>query len=385
MPHARPPRPVQAVIALLAVTLLFGPAVVRAAGHRAASFENRPLASFPALQSGWGFFGALPGWASDHLPLRDRAVLLDAHIDQRVFGDPYRGPVDKNGWPQVVVGRDDQWFFGGDFEMKCTATVPVEQVRAGFAELVTALRASGRRVVVTAAPDKSTVMVDHLPDSVRGKDCAHRRSAAGWAAMSPEDWFLDPRPAIARAARTSPYEPYMTHDTHWDGVAAAAWVRAVVERIAPQVAQGFAERPGPTVSLPADLGLLAGLPGTMEFHPVTLADPRVREQPVAGARVSDQPLRLHAHGPPGTVVRARTLLLGDSFAQGSLNVLRGVFRDLTVLQFATAGYHAATVMAEIQRADVVVVEEVERGMFTGDMAVYLPYLAQAVRALPPPA
>ncbi len=83
----RPRRPVVLAVGLV---FLFTPAVAYLSGVRATEIENRPLADFPSLSSGWSFFPEATTWATDHLPLRGFAVSANARVSRDLFGEAPR-------------------------------------------------------------------------------------------------------------------------------------------------------------------------------------------------------------------------------------------------------------------------------------------------------
>ena len=188
-----------------------------------------------------------------------------------MFSDPLGtgpGVTTQDGYPAVVVGRDGYWYLGDDFRLKCETTVPLSMIVRQLNRLDDALRASGRTLIVVEAPDKSTMMPEHLPAETPGKACARARSAATRRAMHRVPAFLDLRPGLREAAADSPWPMYMPKDTHWDGPGAAEMVRQIVLRTDPAVAATFAPRdagaarPGDSVR-PA---VPAGKPGALPIR-----------------------------------------------------------------------------------------------------------------------
>ena len=85
-PSAPAPRPRSRrwLVLLLGLVFLFTPAAAYVSGVRATEIENRRLTEFPSLSAGWEFFPQLSAWATDHLPLRDRAVAANTSLSESV-------------------------------------------------------------------------------------------------------------------------------------------------------------------------------------------------------------------------------------------------------------------------------------------------------------
>jgi hypothetical protein len=384
----------RAVSVVVAVLFLFGPATVFLAGGRATRFENHALAGFPSLRGGWSWFTELPAWATDNLPMRHQAVRADTTIATRVFGQapvvapavpPAAPSVGGLGgsttpgtrYPQVIVGTDGFWYYGADIQRKCQPLLAPEKVVAGLVQLERAVRGSGRQLVVVAAPDKSDVMPEHLPRSYLGKDCAQARAAAMWAALDRLPNFIDLRAGLLEYGRTSPWPIYLTKDTHWNGTAATVLVRELVHRIQPDVEASFAPRALPPVSLPSDLGIIAGTSDRSLRQFVLLEAPSVRHDFTTVAEPQNAPAHYRSNGPAGTLVRTPTLLIGDSFISASEPCINGVFADLSVLHELAA---PATLVSSMVAARTVVIEQVERELFAGNTPLLNPAFIAKVTA-----
>lgn len=393
----------------VAVVFLFTPLVILATGQRAKAFENHRLARFPSVHRGWAWFTDLPGWATDQLPLREQTVHVDARINTDVFGDspvpngtPTTGPgpgiapgigvgagagpgtgpsAALGGYPSVVVGSDGYWFYGGDEFLMCTPVFSAAQVAARLNRLATMIEASGRSFMAVAPPDKTDFASAYLPSSFRGKQCYQDRVQATWRALQGVPSFVDLRPALHAAEPADPYPMYLPRDTHWNGAGSAVFVRALVEHLQPGVARSFVPRTLPGVTGPADLGIVAGTADKSTRHTVLLASPRVRVQGRPRA-LTVVPFTTHATGPPGTVVNTPTLVIGDSFALMAQPCMAGLFADLTEIYELSSRDAAGTLIDEIVKSRAVVLELVERILFSGQSGtLFDPFLARLSVAL----
>jgi alginate O-acetyltransferase complex protein AlgJ len=405
--------PRRPVAALLALVFFFGPFGAFVLGQRPQAIENRPLADFPSLSDGWAFFPGFTAWATDHLPLRAEAVQGNAALSERLFDEPpsYRGDEGTTAgvpsgdstagdtgsgqgveYPQVIEGEDGWLYFGGDVSNPCDPVRDVSDTLARWDRLGRAIEASGRRFVVTVAPDKSTLYPDALPDSYLGEDCAQDRRAEFWDALrtSPPTGYLDLRGPLEATERDGGIPVYRKLDTHWTPRGAAVFATALADVLTPALLSGSQVTETGPVSEPGDLAALMGQPAAEEFPGVALLRPGVSPVRRESLDLPDLPLT-----EPVTVTdrttgvplfQPPTLLLGDSFSNASRSALGTLFADLTLLHNGAAGEDPATVAGAVAAADVVVVEIVERTISSGRGALVedaaLEAIEQAVAANP---
>jgi alginate O-acetyltransferase complex protein AlgJ len=246
------------LVGAAAAAFVFVPVATPLLGMRAHPLENRPLAKAPSLDAGWGVFAAASSYASDHLPIREAAV----HVNQRVVDGVFQEPpsiaastVNGVAYPRVVLGQDSWLFYGGDFQSPCTPLEPATATVARLSRLAAVLRASGRKVVVTVVPDKSSIVRDRLPDRYIGRTCAAARKAAFWAAFTAagQPDLLDLRPALRRADAL-PGRAYYRSDTHWTPLGQVTYARQVVKHLAPGVWQDSQVHRTGTTTHAGDLG-----------------------------------------------------------------------------------------------------------------------------------
>jgi hypothetical protein len=378
---------------LLAVLFFFGPAFAFLVGARAEQLENRRLAEFPSLSSGWDFFPQFTAWATDHLPLRGEAVRGNAALSERLFGEApsYGGeghPVNRGGpaagvpsgggttsdaqvdYPAVIEGRHGWLYFGGDVKNLCEPTLGVDDVISRLDRLARAVQSSGRRFVLTVAPDKTSFYPDELPRTYVGERCATERRREFWNALTrtPPDGLLDLRPALTREQAHVGAPLYRRTDTHWGPRGAAVYARQLAAALDPSLLQNTQLVSLGTTSLPGELGPMLGRPGVDKVEDVALS--RAGVTPV-GRESLDLPEM--PYGPEtfrattgeAPLFEPKTLLLGDSFSTASRKMLGCFFSDLTLLHNEMAGEDAQLVADSMVGSDVVVLEIVERTIASG--------------------
>ncbi|MBO0840025.1 MAG: hypothetical protein J2O49_04315, partial [Sciscionella sp.] len=375
-----------------AVLFFLTPALAFVFGVRPQEIENHRLASFPSLADGFGFFTGLSNWATDHLPLRDAGVHAEAAISNGVFGEPpaysqidrggASGPVGgvgpptpqapdqssqagTNGFPQVIQGKDGWLYYGYDMQAKCQPVHPLSTTISALQRLRTAVTRSGRRLVVVIAPDKSTVLPEHLPDTYAGKQCAASASTTFWNQVPQQTGALDLRQGLRDVGTTLRQPVYLTQDTHWTDLGAMNMLYAVAEHLTPGISTTWAFHPTFVTTGAADLPKMLGTSGTNTDQSYSLAPDggadRAGGHPVDNL---DQPYRSTGEHVRG-MIGGKVALLGDSFLLPALRYLPAVFDNATAYYSAAAAQHQDQLDSIVDNSDTIVLEVVERNLAAG--------------------
>jgi hypothetical protein len=395
------PRNRRWLVLLVGLVFLFTPAAAYAFGVRATEIENRRLTSFPSVSAGWEFFPQLSAWATDHLPLRDRAVAANTRLSETVFGEPpqYGGPAEGGGagpvapapgesdveervFPRVLQGEDGWLFLGADVSGACEPLVPLDETIAGLDRFGEVVRAAGKTYVFTVAPDKSTMNPDKMPDTYVGDDCAPEAKAAFWERMEddPPVGYVDLKQELERVQEQDGENVWRPSDTHWAQRGALVYAQELAEALDPALWRTSRIVPTGPIELQADLAAQLGTPRTdtvpgwrLEREGVTVTDERAT---TLTATTTGAPL----HTPS-------TLILGDSFTQSSLSLLSPLFASARIVQPATATDDPPALVSAVLSSDTVVLEIVERSVVAGDVPIidedFLAALEQALAAPPP--
>lgn len=401
----RPSRPVSLVLAAL---FFFGPAGAYAAGVRATAIENHPLRALPGLSAGWKFFADMSAWSIDHLPLRVQAVRTNVALNERVFGQPPvygsgdSGPVNaptqappagqsgvagtpgQSGtagvtYPRVIQGTDGWLYFGGDIAGACNPRLSIPEVMSRLNRLAAAVDRSGRRFVFTVAPDKSTVVPEHLPATYLGKDCATARKAKFWSALSsnPPTGYFDMRRFI-EVRQHGRGALYWKTDSHWGEQISAQYAYRLATHVDPTAFRSDSIQvpcSGNTTHL-GDLGVILGKPrtdtmlgcslkiggsGLIRLHSPVVPGPGMPAFGSVPSRAStDYGAEVGVHE-----IDTPTLLLGDSFSSAARPYLLPLFGNLTLLHNQTAGLSPQRVADAMVKSRVVAFEIVERTIIGG--------------------
>lgn len=395
-----PPRPRgrRWLVLLVGLVFLFTPAAAYVSGVRATEIENRRLTEFPSLSAGWEFFPQLSAWATDHLPLRDRAVEANTRLSESVFGEPpqYGGPAEGGGagpvapapgdadvqervFPRVLQGEDGWLFLGADVSGACEPLLPLDETLAGLDRFGEIVRAAGKEYVFTVAPDKSTMNPDKLPDTYVGDDCAPEAKEAFWDRMAadPPVGYVDLKQELERVQEEGGENLWRPSDTHWAQRGGLVYAQKVAEALDPALWRTSELVSTGPVELQADLAAQLGTPRKdtvpgwrLEREGVTVTDERAT---TLAATTTGAPL----HTPP-------TLILGDSFTQSSLSLLSPLFASARIVQPATATDDPPALVQAVVSSDTVVLEIVERSVVAGDVPIIdEDFLAALEQALPP--
>lgn len=379
--NVRESKATKVVIALLGAGLLFGPWAAYAAGARSQPVpgENRALAGRPQID-GFQTFNEITAYAADHFPLRDAAIRSNKSLIEELFGEPpsYFGSA---GNQQVLIGDHDWLYFMDDFVEACSPKIPLKTVIAGAQRLSTMLADSGRRLVLTVPPDKSTADPQYLPKSFELKQCSEIAKEKRWKAIRSMGipGYVDMRNAVAKQEKDKGQPAFLFYDTHWNQDAEVTFAETVAGKLDPELLQGTHVVAGQYYNEQGDLEVLNGNPKTFPFQAVYVVRDGVTVSPVQTTELSKTKgaytiSHWTARTTGAPLFQPKTLLIGDSFSQRTLtgNKLQPFFRDLTRVPELTKAVLANTaqdpvvqkartaMIKAIVDSDVTVVELVER-------------------------
>jgi alginate O-acetyltransferase complex protein AlgJ len=394
--HARPRR---IAVLLVGLLFLFTPAAAYVSGVRATEIENRRLSAFPSASAGWDFFPRLSAWATDHLPLRDRAVAANTRLSEAVFGEPpqYGGPDSgaatggagpvapapadaprERAFPEVLQG-DDWLFYGADVEGPCDPVQPVDEVLEGADRFGRLLQRAGKRYVFTVAPDKSYVHPERLPDDYVGDDCAPQAKREFWERLrsQPPAGYVELERELARVEDEGGESLWRPSDSHWSPRGGLVYAERVAQALDPQLWRTSRIVPTGPVQLSGDLASLLGTPRRDEVPGY-----RLERDGVTVTENSQTGLAATSTGAP--LWEGPTLLLGDSFTQNSRDALAPLFASARIVHPVAAQDVPDDLVEAIRTSDTVVLEIVERAVEAGELHVGDPDFLRALeRALLP--
>ncbi|MBK1784463.1 hypothetical protein JHE00_09000 [Prauserella sp. ASG 168] len=382
--------PKQRTALTCAVIFFLAPALAFVVGVRPAPFENRALTEFPSITDGWGFFTGLASWATDHLPLREAGVEAAGGISTGVFGDPPDvgggardtvgvqpgdGPpqeeVPTELYPDVISGSDGWLYLGEDVKARCNPVKDVNGTVAALNKLREAVESSGRKFELVVAPDKTTIMPQHLPASYVGKECAEQRAAEFWNRVPDEADAIDLRPALADAEKSTGEPLYDAIDSHWNFAGGLTMTYELAERIAPGSTSTWAVEPDGKQAWPADLPRLLGRSAERQLTRYTLAPDGGEDRTRYIASDFRTQLEVEQSGDPveGTI-EDKVGLIADSYTQFATPFLTAACRDVSVVHADTVAEGSIDQIVELLAdRDVIAVEFVERIVTGGASAL----------------
>ncbi|GAA3460455.1 hypothetical protein ACFFSW_19930 [Saccharothrix longispora] len=383
--------------ALVAAVVFFAlPLLALGVGVRPEEFENRRLAPFPSITQGWGFFTGLSPWADDHLPLRAEAVRAVDGISRGLFGEPLprnshqrtggpiqdqrQGSQEQPPMPQVVEGKDGWLYLGDDVVSRCRPKQDLDATTAALRDLRRGVEASGRQFVLLIAPDKSTVVPEHLPEEFYGRDCALERTDQFWRRIGRDAGAVDLRAELRQWGDRTGAPVYPRLDGHWSDEGALVMTRNLAEAVRPGTTTTWAYERTEPWTVAGDLPPLIGRSGQISGDHYALKPDgttnTVRDVPFDFAT----PLPLASPATPGTVDRS-VGMLGDSFSIRAVPYLNAAFQDLTLLHYGKVdqdgGRQAGRVLAD---HEVVAVEIVERTLQSGNCILLQPEVVRGITA-----
>jgi alginate O-acetyltransferase complex protein AlgJ len=371
---------IRLVFAVFAVVFFATPLVLIAVGVRARAFENRRLAPTPKLADGWSVFDDTTRYLIDRLPLRDKAVHANTWIDRHVFAVtpqygvnglggvandqalPFTGrpqqdqaavtattpsraaPAPQAPAPYQVIPGSNGWYFllgpQGVFDRACKPFIPLGVALSRWEQLLSVIRASGRRAVLIVAPDKSTIYPEYLTPQTPNRACGLAGTAALWRLIeSPQARAAGiiglRKPLLALKAATHASIYYKT-DSHWNNIGSLT----MGERLLPALGSTVRVKPSEIVDTgprkySGDLLVLLGQ---------------------SGSEIA--PTRAIRRAPGAPVVPGKTVLWGDSYAEDTFGQLKPYFASITMLPYTLDAWHQLP--QTIIGAKTVVIETVER-------------------------
>ena len=368
----------------LAFLLFFGPILAYASGRRGEPVENRAATDFSELSVSWDGFATLSKFLGDRIPLRSRAINTDGWIDQHIFKeDPAFGG---SATPRVIHGEEGVLFLSDDFDIPCNSEITPTETVDNLSQFAHLIEDSGRKVIMTFAPNKSTLLQDLLPSSISSRECWRNFTNDFYLALSTGDMpgYIDLKSALEKEIANTREYLFYRKDSHWDNAGVTTAIREVIQQVKPEIWKQSQVLYKGIETYYGDLLELEGQSGTDEAPNYVIERPEIIPGPTTDFRPSDN-IVVHRHyvntGPVGELIEGKTLLLTDSFGVRSLSSIVPYFADLTVMHFDVDT--PLSYIPMIQDADTVWIFEGERlasvhGKFIEGNPMFLEPLSQAL-------
>ncbi len=254
----------------------------------------------------------------------------------------------------VVGGLDGQVFFGPDYDTACADGAKFESGLRRLARLAKLIESTGRRVVLTVAPNKTSVYGNQIDwAGLPHGECTELGLAQQDEALDTFKYpsFLPMRRALAK----DPRQMYWKTDSHWTSVGASVYAGRLATKLDKRL--GRKQRYAMTEQeFQGDLFSLLGIP-----QPET-APAAVPANNVSVRIGPNDPLvelqQTWTSSPRKKTLPGRTVLVGDSFSYVGLGALRPLFRHghFVWIHPEMLDYIANSLV----EADTVVIEVVQR-------------------------
>jgi alginate O-acetyltransferase complex protein AlgJ len=342
--------------------LLIMPSAAQVFGIGIASKENRELAPFPVL--------------TKPKDLKNLPRLLDSYVNDRFglrsqlvhFNSLLRYWIGRSSTPTVVFGKDG-WLFltvdrileqhtGEDIFKPNELENWVRQMELNRDWL----ESRGIAFYIVAAPEKTTIYPEKLPDYPPIPGTVTRMDQLVTRLQNSTLEFIDPRASLLEA-KAKGFKVYDEGDSHWSQRGAFIVYSLLIDRIhkrfpnvVAKTIDEYSVKPGPG---PADLAHLLALDDDLHYQTEQFT-PLGRKHQIGPAAISDRPgwpWRIFEI-PTDLKDRPRLLVTGDSFSFVLAPFLYETFRDPVYTHHLLGNVNIALVK-EIQ-PDIVIFQFAER-------------------------
>ena len=315
----------------------------------------------------------------------DLAATDLSHRVERAVGDrlPFRRPFRRiRGWvdfsffrtapiPDVFVGRSRWLFYRQELNdyrrAACDRLTEVGRLAQQLSELKDVVESSGRRLVFTVAPNKSTIYPEHvgLPRAACDRSLYDLMTEA--LDETTRTSFVRLDDVLRRGKAEKPV--YFQFDTHWNGEGAALAARAIVDHVVPGASDRYFSRVARrTDRHPGDLARMMGLV-LMEPDPVYAAESDGLKIRACEGKAGTSPSVIYrestarSSSPNGLL--SPVVVYHDSFLLVPLLLFRGAFERVDAYETWVDQRKVIPAPASeqsLRRARIVLVEIVERDL-----------------------
>ena len=352
------------VVSVFVIGLLV-PGTLLLAGRHSTEVENRPLLRMPTLtlsglaDASWAT--GVGAFLADNVAVRPYAVRLRGEAEWLSGG---------TGNPAVVRGRSGWLFTIGEFQPDCRLTAG--QVVEGLDAAAAGFTAAGQTFRFVAIPDKHVVYPDELAGDPFPAACSEAGRAALRAGLADLGGAgIDGFSALQSARAASPDGPllYFPLDTHWTPTGAIAVLRPLVDSIDPATWDAVGLHRSGTSRVRDDLANQMGIrrtgtvPGYVTRPGITVTREDV---PVPVTLHNTRAIFRTTSTGSSEVIPGRTVIVYDSFFGIDVSLVAPFFADATWIHVGDLSNDP-----ELGRLlgpfDTVVVERVERGIYSTDL------------------
>ena len=324
------------LIVVMATGIFFAPACAFVLGYRELPIVNRALTTSNGFKDGWDSVRIAGEVINDRLPLRAHALKLDSFLDRSIFREqPAFGGA---ATPEVLEGSDGYLFLANAFDNACNPHGSPESVSSGLKRFADIVLKSGRKIVVTVAPDKSSVQTDKLPTNNPKAECWETHSDQLWSAMSEAQipGYIDLRAIFRDTVMKTRTPLYLRQDSHWNREGSLVALENVVTAFQPGIWDKSAIKYHGQIRYGGDLEAMRGGTKTDETPDFGVNRPQitaVKSQDDVGYPPGYRRLSENS-GPPGSLIKGKTLMFFDSYGMAAVDQIVPYFEKLDTMHFS---------------------------------------------------
>ena len=305
-------------------------------GKRNLPTTNSALTTSHGMRDGWNAVRIAGDAINDRLPLRATALKLDSFIDRTLFKE--QTAFGGSATPEVLEGSDGYLFLAGAFDNACNSHGTPVSVSASLRRFAEIILKSGRKIVVTVAPDKSSVMTDKLPMNNPKAECWKTHQDQLWNALNEAliPGFIDLRTIFRNTESKNRTPLYLRQDSHWNQEGSLVALEKVVSAFQPGVWNKSEIRYNGPTEYTGDLETIRGGTKTDEAPVFGVNRPQisvVKSQYDAGYTPGYRRLS-EMSGPSGSLVSGKSLLFFDSFGMAAIEQIVPYFEKLETMHFS---------------------------------------------------
>ena len=324
------------LIAVVAAGALLAPTCAYIFGIRELPVTNSALTTSHGIRDGWKTVSIAGEAMNDRLPLRAGALKVDSFIDRSLFKE--QTAFGGAATPEVLEGSDGHLFLAGAFDAACGPHGTPQSVSSNLKRFADIIAKSGRKIVITIAPDKSSIEIDKLPKNNPKADCWKTHQDQLWNALSGAQipGYIDLR-SIFRGRITKTRAPlYLRQDSHWNREGSLVAIEKVVTMFQPGVWNKNEIKYNGQTEYGGDLEAMRGGTKTDEAPDFVVNRPQisvVKSQYDEGYSPGYRRLS-EMSGPPGSLITGKTLMLFDSFGMAAIEQIVPYFEKLDTMHFS---------------------------------------------------
>lgn len=339
---------------VICLTPVLGP--VLAENTEEESHENREAASKPrfSLEELESYPENYEAYFNDHLPLRDKLILMNSSLKyQLFFSSPYG---------EVVLGKDGWLFYNNLFDDNCLEAykgmnlfteAELGQIQNNLCQAQTELAERGMEFVLFIAPNKERIYSENMPDYFGAPAEQYRtKQLIEYLRKNTELRIVYPYDELMNTKALYGQKLYYRLDTHWNKIGGYVGSSALLKELGielPEISSLSIELTEPTI---CDLADMLHMREQLNTDPdfvlsgYDIAQKQMEEHDMLGM------FRYHCEG----VDERKFFMVRDSFADSMEDYLGSRFRESCMVHYGS--YQPA--MLEAEAPDIFVYELVER-------------------------